>query len=96
MAIKFPCEMIGWIVLPSIRRELTVYLIKEKKIPRKKVGETLDLTPAALSQYIKENCSRLSFNTVCNCNKAYISKPMDANSIFIFITNYLPVSTSMY
>lgn len=45
--------MIGWIVLPSIRRELTVYLVKEKKIPRKKVCETLDLTPAALSQYVK-------------------------------------------
>ncbi|PIN98903.1 MAG: transcriptional regulator [Candidatus Diapherotrites archaeon CG10_big_fil_rev_8_21_14_0_10_31_34] len=53
MAVKFPCEMIGWIVLPSIRRELTVYLIKEKKIPRKKVCEVLDLTPAALTQYVQ-------------------------------------------
>ncbi len=53
MAVKFPCEMIGWIVLPSIRRELTVYLVKEKKIPRKKVCKVLDLTPAALTQYIQ-------------------------------------------
>lgn len=53
MAVKFPCEMIGWIVLPSIRRELTVYLIKEKKISRKKVSEVLDLTPAALTQYVQ-------------------------------------------
>ena len=53
MAVKFPCEMIGWIILPGIRRELTVYLLKEKKIPRKKVCEVLDLTPAAVSQYVK-------------------------------------------
>ncbi|MFH1664496.1 MAG: hypothetical protein ABH986_06890 [archaeon] len=53
MAARFPCEIIGWTILPSIRRELTLYLIKEKKMQRKKVCEMLDLTPAALSQYVK-------------------------------------------
>ncbi|MBU2100791.1 transcriptional regulator [Candidatus Micrarchaeota archaeon] len=53
MALKFPCEIIGWTVLPSIRRELTLYLVEEKKIERKKVCNILDLTPAALSQYLK-------------------------------------------
>jgi predicted transcriptional regulator len=45
--------MVGWTVLPSIRRELTIYLANEKKIPRKKICKILDLTPAALTQYVK-------------------------------------------
>jgi hypothetical protein len=53
MAVKFPCEMIGWVVLPAIRNELASYLVKEKNVSRKKVCEILDLTPAALSQYLK-------------------------------------------
>jgi len=53
MAVKFPCEIIGWTVLPSIRRELTIYLVKDKKLSRKKVCELLDLTPAALTQYVQ-------------------------------------------
>ncbi|MBN2127795.1 MAG: transcriptional regulator [Candidatus Diapherotrites archaeon] len=53
MAVKFPCELVGWTILPAIRKELTFYLVKEKKIERKKVCEILGLTPAALSQYIK-------------------------------------------
>lgn len=52
MALKFPCEIIGWTVLPSIRRELVIYLVKEKNIERKKVCEMLDLTPPAITQYI--------------------------------------------
>ncbi|MFH1587958.1 MAG: XRE family transcriptional regulator [Candidatus Diapherotrites archaeon] len=53
MAVKFPCEMIGWIILPAIRKELVIYLVNEKNLPRKEVSEMLDLTPAALSQYLK-------------------------------------------
>ncbi len=52
MAVKFPCEIIGWTVLPSMRRELTIYLVKEKNFSRKKVCKVLDLTPSALSQYL--------------------------------------------
>ncbi len=43
----------GWFVLPAIRKELCVYLVKEKGFSRAKTAEALGLTQAAVCQYLK-------------------------------------------
>jgi predicted transcriptional regulator len=53
MVVKFPCELITWFFLPALRRELVIYLVKEKKFTRKKTAQLLGLTEAALCQYLK-------------------------------------------
>ncbi|MFH1751928.1 MAG: hypothetical protein ABH821_03255 [archaeon] len=54
MVIKFPCELVGWFVLPSIRSNLVTYFVSEKKLSRKKTAELLGLTEAAVCQYLKK------------------------------------------
>jgi len=53
MAICFPCETMNWEILPAVRREMTSYLVNEKKISRKEVSEKLGLTESAVCQYLK-------------------------------------------
>lgn len=52
MSVKLPCEIIGRYFLPALRKELTRYLVKEKRVERKNAAEILGLTQAALSQYL--------------------------------------------
>ena len=52
MVIHLPCEVTIWYVMPAVRREIVTYLAKDGKLPRKKIAEALDLTPAAVSQYL--------------------------------------------
>ena len=53
MSVYFPCEIMKWKILPAIRREMTIYLINEKKNSRKIVSKKLGLTEAAICQYLK-------------------------------------------
>ena len=53
MGLVFPCEIIGWQVLPAVRREITKHLVIEKKMPRKIVAQKLGITEAAICQYLK-------------------------------------------
>ena len=53
MAVKFPCEIIGWYVLPAVRRELTNYLVNEKELSRKETAKRLGLSEAAVCYYLK-------------------------------------------
>jgi len=53
VSLVFPCEIISWQVLPAVRREITSYLINEKKVSRKVVSKKLGLTEAAVCQYLK-------------------------------------------
>ena len=48
-----PQEIEVWYVLPAIRRELAITLIKEQKLNQKEVASLLGVTEAAVSQYIK-------------------------------------------
>jgi predicted transcriptional regulator len=54
MTFELPCEMIGKYFLPAFRAELVKYLVNEKKMARKDVCRTLDLTPAAVTNYFKD------------------------------------------
>ena len=51
--MKAPCEIIVWYILPSIRSELTKELVK-LGISRKDVSERLEITQAAVSQYLSD------------------------------------------
>lgn len=53
MGLVFPCEIIGWQVLPAVRREIAKYMIDEKNMSRKEVAKKLGITEAAICQYLK-------------------------------------------
>lgn len=57
-----PCERALWKVLPSIRKEIAIYLIREKKISRKKVARILCLTEPALCQYLNNKRGSIKFS----------------------------------
>jgi len=52
--MKIPCEVIVWYVVPSIRRELAIELIKKNDVTQKKAARLLDVTAAAICQYVNE------------------------------------------
>ncbi|MFH1255921.1 MAG: transcriptional regulator [Candidatus Diapherotrites archaeon] len=63
MALRFPCEMIGWYVLPAVRSELVGYLVEKKKLSRKDVAKRIGLTEAAVCQYLgKKRGKRFKFS----------------------------------
>ncbi|MEM3396743.1 MAG: transcriptional regulator [Thermoplasmata archaeon] len=49
---KVPCEDAVWEILPAIRRELAISLIKEHSLTQRDTAKILGLTEAAVSQYI--------------------------------------------
>ncbi|MCR4335767.1 MAG: hypothetical protein NUV57_04495 [archaeon] len=53
MNLTFPCEIISWNVLPAVRREIAQYLVTEKHVSRKIIAKKLNLTEAAVCQYLK-------------------------------------------
>jgi uncharacterized protein len=48
-----PQEIEVWYVIPAIRKELSICLIKNHNMTYEKVGNKLGITKAAVSQYIK-------------------------------------------
>lgn len=60
---KTPCETALWKVLPSIRKELVIYLVDDKKLPRKKVSKIVGVTEPAISQYLKNKRGKIKFTT---------------------------------
>ena len=53
MGLTFPCEIIGWQILPAVRREIARHLVVDKKMKRKVVAQKLGITEAAICQYLK-------------------------------------------
>ncbi len=51
---KLPCEYVVWNVLPSIRKEFAKSLINIFNFNQKQIAEKLNLTPAAISQYLSD------------------------------------------
>ncbi len=63
--MKFPCEIIVWAVLPSIRAAVAEELIK-KGLSQNEISKTLGITQADVSQYTsKKRGSRLNFSAGC-------------------------------
>lgn len=49
--MKLPCETALWYILPQIRADLAIELVKHD-LNQKDAAEKLGLTPSAVSQYI--------------------------------------------
>ncbi len=56
-----PQEVTLYYLIPSIRREMSLYL-KEKGFSNKKIAEILNITPSAVSQYLKNKRSKFYFD----------------------------------
>ncbi len=67
-----PEEVIVWYIIPAIRRELTIILYK-KGLKQSKIAKLLNLTNAAVSQYLKaKRATTIKFDdeTLKELNKA--------------------------
>lgn len=53
MAMKIPCEVVVKDILPMIRRELSIALVKKYGMSQTAVARRLDITDAAVSQYLR-------------------------------------------
>lgn len=51
--MKTPCELIVWYVLPAIRREFAMILVKEFNLTQREAAKKLGLTESAVSQYLR-------------------------------------------
>ncbi|MGB9637007.1 MAG: transcriptional regulator [Thermoplasmata archaeon] len=61
---EVPCERAVWEILPAIRRELSIILVKEHAISQRNTAKILGLTEAAVSQYINaKRGENLSFSS---------------------------------
>ena len=52
--MKADCEKIIWHVLPAIRKEFSIHLMKNYGLNQKQVAELLGITPAAVCQYLSD------------------------------------------
>lgn len=53
MTMKIPCEVVVKDILPMIRRELSITLVKKYGLSQTTVAHHLDITDAAVSQYLR-------------------------------------------
>jgi len=52
--MSLPCEFIAKYVIPSLRREIVRILSEEYGMSNREIARTLDLTDAAVSQYLSD------------------------------------------
>jgi len=70
---KYPSELEVWYVLPGIHRELSKYLKFKVGLRQKTIAEILELSPAAVSYYIRnERAKEIIFPDEIN-NKISLS-----------------------
>ena len=62
--MKIPCEVIVWYVLPSIRRELAIELIQTHGVSQKRAAQLLDVTTAAVCQYVNDKRGQSLYNLI--------------------------------
>src|SRR5574344_618717 len=53
-AMKIPCELVVWYVLPMIRREVSKELVYTHGMTQAEVARRFGVTDAAISQYLKK------------------------------------------
>lgn len=49
---RTPCEQHQWSIIPSIRRELAICLVEVFELTQSEAARKMDVTPAAISQYL--------------------------------------------
>lgn len=61
MSEKIPCEIATWYILPVIRKELAILLVKNHGMSQKKTASLLGVTDAAVSQYLSKKRGKANF-----------------------------------
>ena len=61
MSEKIPCEIATWYILPVIRKELAILLVKNHGMSQKKTASMLGVTDAAISQYLSKKRGKANF-----------------------------------
>lgn len=51
--MKIPCETVVWYIVPAIKSELAKEL-SNRRLPQKRIAEAIDVTQAAVSQYLSK------------------------------------------
>lgn len=51
--VQLPCEILRWNVIPAIRREISLILIKEHRLNQREVAGLLGVSEACVSHYLK-------------------------------------------
>ncbi len=57
--VCLPCEIFMWNVIPSIRKEIAVILIKEHNMSQREAARALGVSEAAVSQYLKNKRGKM-------------------------------------
>ena len=52
--MSLPCERSKWGTIPMIRKRIVYYMVREMHMSQKACAEKLDLTPSAISQYLRD------------------------------------------
>ena len=60
--VQTPCEYIIWNGIPVIRREIAKSMINDFHLNQKQTAEKLDITPAAVSQYLSGKRGKIEIN----------------------------------
>ena len=58
---KIPCEIVTWYVLPVIRQEIAMLLVKNHGVSQKEAASLLGVTDAAVSQYLSKKRGKTNF-----------------------------------
>jgi uncharacterized protein len=92
---SLPQEIEVWYVIPGIRKELAKCLIKNHGITYEKVGKSLGITKAAVSQYIKnKRASKIrlhdkALKEVCKSCNLIVKKNQSANKEIMRILKFI-------
>lgn len=79
--MKIPCEVVAKDILPMIRRELSIKLVKVHGISQADVARRLDLTDAAISQYIRDKRGVQTYKDL-DCYKKF-SEELDRSAAIV-------------
>ena len=56
---RTPCESMMWTGLPAIRKEFALCMVNEFGLSQKEVAQQLELSPAAICQYVSKKRGNL-------------------------------------
>jgi len=58
--MEIPCERNRWTIIPAIRREIAKMLVNDFSMSQRDVAKLLDISEAAVSNYLKGKRGRLA------------------------------------
>jgi len=76
---KTPCEQNHWHIIPTIRREIAICLVEVFDLTQSEAARKLDLTPAAISQYMSGKRGNGGFDKDIQYEVAYSAELIHKN-----------------